>query len=195
MPTYDCNEHQFVENLRRVIDSNIPIIVNRMITKRDDGKYGLSNLPDQEFMKYEVLATRRHQRATVYAKVPFYDELHRRLYMKNDVLHSATNPHRIRLSIPYVNVEYRFTLWGETYRHEFDVLFEPHIRLDRPNLPPALKEQFLATLREQGISSNKPAKKAFLMYVLNFIPPPERMLDIHLPPSTIVFDVRKLNRP
>ncbi|MEM2990466.1 MAG: hypothetical protein QXQ02_04710 [Halobacteria archaeon] len=195
MPTYDCNEHQFVENLRRATDSNIHVIVNRMVTKKDDGKYGLSNLPDQEFKKYEVLATRRQQRATVYAKVPFYDELHRRLYLQNDILHSATNPHKFRLSIPYVNVEYRFTLWGETYRHEFDVLFEPHIRLDRPNLPQSLGERLLAVFFDSKAPLSRSTKRATLMYVLNFIPPPERMLDIHLPPSTIVFDVSRLNRP
>lgn len=195
MPTYDCNEHQFVENLRRVIDSNLRVIVNRMTTQRDDGKYGLSHLPDEEFMKYEVLAYRRHQRATVYAKVPFYDERHRRLYLQNDILHSAMNPHRFRLSIPYVSVEYSFTLWGETYRYEFDVLFEPHIRLDQVTLPRTIALSLgEASLEPEDKQRCKLGRKTPLMYVLNFIPPPQRMLDIHLPPSTIVFDVRRLSK-
>jgi len=177
MPTYDCNEHQFVENLRRILDSRLRVVVNRMMVQRDDGKYGLSQLPDQEFKKYEVVAYRKQQRATVYAKVPFYDEFHKRLYMQDDILHSPKNPHRYHLSIPYINVEYRFTLWGETYRHEFDVLYEPQIRLDR-----------------KEIIIGKSEKKATLIHVLNFVPPPEHMLELHLPPSTIVFDVRRLSR-
>jgi hypothetical protein len=148
-----------------------------MMVQRDDGKYGLSQLPDQEFKKYDVLAYRKHQRATVYAKVPFYDELHKRLYMQDDILHSPKNPNRYHLSIPYINVEYRFTFWGETYRHEFDVLYEPQIRLDR-----------------KEIALGRSEKKATLIHVLNFIPPPERMLEMHLPPSTIVFDVRRVSR-
>ena len=177
MPTYDCNEHQFVENLRRIIESKLRVVVNRMMMQRDDGKYGLSQLPDQEFKKYDVLAYRKQHRATVYAKVPFYDELHKRLYMQDDILHSPKNPNRYHLSIPYINVEYRFTFWGETYRHEFDVLYEPQIRLDR-----------------KEILIGKSEKKTTLIHVLNFVPPPERMLEMHLPPSTIVFDVRRLSR-
>jgi hypothetical protein len=166
-----------VENLRRIIESKLRVVVNRMMMQRDDGKYGLSQLPDQEFKKYDVLAYRKHQRATVYAKVPFYDELHKRLYMQDDILHSPKNPNRYHLSIPYINVEYRFTFWGETYRHEFDVLYEPQIRLDR-----------------KEIALGRSEKKATLIHVLNFIPPPERMLEMHLPPSTIVFDVRRVSR-
>jgi hypothetical protein len=166
-----------VENLRRIIESKLRVVVNRMMVQRDDGKYGLSQLPDQEFKKYDVLAYRKHQRATVYAKVPFYDELHKRLYMQDDILHSPKNPNRYHLSIPYINVEYRFTFWGETYRHEFDVLYEPQIRLDR-----------------KEIALGRSEKKATLIHVLNFIPPPERMLEMHLPPSTIVFDVRRVSR-
>jgi len=177
LPTYDCNEHQFVENLRRIIESKLRVVVNRMMVQRDDGKYGLSQLPDQEFKKYDVLAYRKHQRATVYAKVPFYDELHKRLYMQDDILHSPKNPNRYHLSIPYINVEYRFTFWGETYRHEFDVLYEPQIRLDR-----------------KEIALGRSEKKATLIHVLNFIPPHERMLEMHLPPSAIVFDVRRVSR-
>lgn len=166
-----------MENLRRIIESKLRVVVNRMMMQRDDGKYGLSQLPDQEFKKYDVLAYRKHQRATVYAKVPFYDELHKRLYMQDDILHSPKNPNRYHLSIPYINVEYRFTFWGETYRHEFDVLYEPQIRLDR-----------------KEIALGRSEKKATLIHVLNFIPPPERMLEMHLPPSTIVFDVRRVSR-
>lgn len=166
-----------MENLRRIIESKLRVVVNRMMVQRDDGKYGLSQLPDQEFKKYDVLAYRKHQRATVYAKVPFYDELHKRLYMQDDILHSPKNPNRYHLSIPYINVEYRFTFWGETYRHEFDVLYEPQIRLDR-----------------KEIALGRSEKKATLIHVLNFIPPPERMLEMHLPPSTIVFDVRRVSR-
>jgi hypothetical protein len=177
MPTYDCNEHQFVENLRRIIDSKLQVVVNRIMTQRDDGKYGLSQLPDQEFKKYDALASRRHQRATVYAKVPFYDDLHKRLYMQEDILHSPKNPNRYHLSIPYISVEYRFTLWGETYRHEFDVLYQPQIRLER-----------------REIFTGRAEKRATLIHVLNFVPPPEHMWEIHLPPSTIVFDVRRLSR-
>jgi polyhydroxyalkanoate synthesis regulator protein len=40
MPTYECNEHQFVENIRRLIETSQKFLVNRRISWHDDAKYG-----------------------------------------------------------------------------------------------------------------------------------------------------------
>ena len=52
MPMYECNEHQFVENIRRMIESPEKFLVNRKINWHDDAKYGPATLPDPEFEKY-----------------------------------------------------------------------------------------------------------------------------------------------
>ena len=51
MPTYECNEHQFIENLRRLLDSHIRVILNRAMIQYDDSRYSLSFIPDEVFKK------------------------------------------------------------------------------------------------------------------------------------------------
>ena len=48
MPLYECNEQQFVENIRRMIESSERFLVNRKINLHDDARYGPA-LPDSEF--------------------------------------------------------------------------------------------------------------------------------------------------
>jgi hypothetical protein len=154
--------------------------VNRRLTQRDDGRYGLSHLPDHEFIKYETIARRTHQRNTVYVKKPFYDLFHNRLYQLEDTIHSARYPNSNHLSIPYANVEYSFNLWGETYRHEFDVLYRPSLRLDRRRISTSHGKGF----EERG--------KQILVHVLSFIPPDEEILSISLPSTVMIFDVNRM---
>ena len=52
MPLYECNEQQFVENIRRMIESSERFLVNRKINLHDDARYGPATLPDSEFEKY-----------------------------------------------------------------------------------------------------------------------------------------------
>jgi len=184
MPSYECNEHQFVENIRRAIEANAKIIVNRRVIRRDDGRYGLSHLPDREFNKYRAIARRLHQRGTVSASKSFYDDFHHRLYQQDSILHSGRYQNSPHLSIPYVSVEYSFTLWGETYKHEFDVLFEPDIRLERREVRFTETSDYMKAERSGLV----------LVYTLSFTPPDDRMLRIELPSSVIVFDVRRMIR-
>ena len=191
MPVYECNEHQFFENLRRLIEAKVKFIVNRLIAFYDDGRYGPSHLPDSEFQKYSLIAKRTSQRSTVYASKPFLDDFHRRFYEEGSVLHSARYPHSTNLSIPYLRVEYSFTIWGETYRYEFDVLYEPEIKLERRNIGSFLRyhRNISPALVQKGLEG-----EPVLVYTLSFKPPKEEMLRINLPPSVIVFDVRRMLR-
>ena len=176
MPFYDCNEHQFVEDLRRILESHVRIVVNRSLLQHDDAKYGLSFVPDFEFKKYRTVAKRAKARATVYTAKPFYDNYHRRLYMEDDVLHSGKT-HGKTLSIPYYRVEYTFTIWNDTYTHSFDALFNPEIKLERKDVP-----------------AGKNDTKEVLIHTLNFMPPDEKTLKLSLPKSVLVFDVRRMTR-
>ncbi|MFL6397432.1 MAG: hypothetical protein ACJ706_09795 [Nitrososphaeraceae archaeon] len=36
MPLYECNEHQFVENIRRLMETSERFVVNRKMELRDD---------------------------------------------------------------------------------------------------------------------------------------------------------------
>ena len=65
MPLYECNEHQFVENIRRLLESRERFLVNRKITLHDDARYGPATLPDQEFERYSALFTRKSVNSTV----------------------------------------------------------------------------------------------------------------------------------
>ena len=174
MSIYECNENQFIENVRRLAESGNKFIVNRRIEMLDDHRYGLSTLPDKEFEKYSIICYRRGYKKSAYAKVPFIDEFHRRFYNANDILHSSSNLMLARLSIPYFRVEYSFSIWGSMYIHEFDVLFKPEIRIEKRRIPRL--------------------KKSMLIHVLRFNMPSEDMLSIKLPDDVIVFDVKKLAR-
>lgn len=151
--------------------------------QRDDGKYGLSHLPDFEFNKYVSIASRQRQRYAVYATKPFFDDIHTRFYNPEDIIHSKKNIDSCHLSIPYINVEYSFNIWGGTYKHEFDVLFQPTIRLDRRKISADRR------YRKKGLPS-----KLVLLHVLSFLPPDEKSLALNLPFSIIVFDVRRIIR-
>lgn len=172
MNVYECNENQFVENIRRLVDSNNKIIVNRRITLYDDQKYGLSTLPDKEFESYSMIAYRNGYKRTVYSKVPFIDEYHNHLYKENEVLHSASNLLFPRLFIPYYKVEYSFNIWGNMYLHSFDLLFKSEIKLEK-----------------RKIQGNN-----LLVHILRFIAPDERIMMLKLPEQVIILDVKKLTR-
>jgi hypothetical protein len=165
-----------------------------MISHYDDGRYGLSHLPNCEFQKYVQIAKRASQRSNSYSLRPFFDDYHHRLYAEDVLLHSARRYDmrgRIGLSIPYVKVEYSLAIWGETYRFEFDALYEPEIKLEKRNLDPLIEHH-------DDLLSNKSEKdhrkKSMLVYVLSFNLPDEKLLCIELPPSVIVFDVRRAIR-
>ena len=172
MSIYECNENQFIENVRRLAESDNKFIVNRRITLQDDHRYGLATLPDQEFVKYNPICYRKRYKHTVYAKIPFLDEFHKHLYNENDVLHSSSALLMPRLSLPYYRVEYSFNIWGSRYIHTFDVLFKPEIKLEK-----------------RKIRNNK-----LLVHTLKFNIPDEKMLSLRLPDKVIVLDVKKLTR-
>src|SRR3972149_4247386 len=181
MPFYECNEHHFIENLRRMLESHVKVVVNRSLIQHDDGRYGLAFTPDFEFEKYETIAKRVKVRSTVYAAKPFYDNYHRAFHMEEDVLHSGKY-HTIKsLSIPYFRVEYTFTIWNDTYTHSYDVLFQPEIKLEKRKVP------------KQGKKASDEGKEV-LMYTLNFLPPDEKTARLTLPKSVMVFDVKRMTR-
>ncbi|MEE9585425.1 MAG: hypothetical protein V3W09_00820 [Nitrososphaerales archaeon] len=178
MPTYDCNEHQFVENLRKIIDTNFKVIVKRSIRLHDDVKHNISRLPDCEFDRYAPILTRTTARANVYAAKPFYDEFHRRFYDQDDKVHSARYSRMITISIPYFKVDYSFDIWGETYCYNFDTLFHPDVRLETRKIKP--------TRSDRGNKS-----KPVLMHILSFKPPHPETFNLELPPSVLLFDVNQ----
>jgi hypothetical protein len=75
MLTYECDEYQYVENIRRLIEStHDKIIVNRKITLHDDGRYRPSVLPAVEFVNYSGILDRKSLKSNVYLIKPFYDD-------------------------------------------------------------------------------------------------------------------------
>ncbi|MBM3897216.1 MAG: hypothetical protein FJ358_01625 [Thaumarchaeota archaeon] len=174
MPFYECSEHHFIENLRRILESHVKIVVNRSLIQHDDGKYGLSFIPDFEIKKYETIAQRARVRSGAYAAKPFYDNYHKKFHMEGDVLHAGRYHSVKSLSIPYYRVEYAFSIWNDTYTHSFEVLFTPEIKLEKRDLPNH--------------------KKNVLMHTLNFLPPDEKSIKLSLPKSVLVFDVKRMTR-
>lgn len=174
MPFYECNEHQFVENIRRFIGKTNGIIVNRKMEWRDDAKYGPSILPDDEFQKYNNLFLRKTIKSTVYAKIHFMDKFHKRFFFKDDILHRSTNLNFPYVSIPYYKVEYSVNIWGSTYYFHFDTLFYPKIEISK--------------------ISNKTIGKNQLIHTLDFVPPSEEFVKINLPDEIIIFDVKNMIR-
>src|SRR3712207_9288828 len=59
LPLYECNEHQFVENIRRLLESKEKFLVNRKMVLHDDAKYGPATMPDYEFKRYEIICIRK----------------------------------------------------------------------------------------------------------------------------------------
>lgn len=148
----------------------------------DDYKYGLATLPDPEFEKYAMVCDRKGFRYTVYAKVPFVDDFHGRFYSEGEALHYASNLNYPRISIPYYKVEYSFNVWGSTYIHTFDALFEPDIMIEKKELSKRIKHAV------------RTRKSNMLVHVLKFDPPDEKLLTLNLPNQVIVFDVKNMTR-
>lgn len=148
----------------------------------DDLKYGLSTIPDQEFEKYSMVCDRKNSRYTVYAKVPFIDDFHDRFYSDGDALHYASNINYPTLSIPYYKVEYSFNIWGSTYLHTFDTLFNPNVMIEKKELSLRIRRAI------------KTKKSSMLVHVLKFYPPDEKMLALNLPNQVIIFNVKKMSR-
>jgi hypothetical protein len=174
MPFYECNEHQFVENIRRLLETSERFVVNRKIELRDDAKYGPSILPDQEFDRYTTICTRKSLKSTVLSKVPFIDEFHSRMFDRGQILHGSTSLLYPRMSIPYYRVEYSINVWGGTYFFAFDVLFEPSVTIQK--------------------RSGKKIGKGNLVHVLQYNPPKEAVLTINLPRDIIVLDIKNMLR-
>jgi hypothetical protein len=176
MPLYECNEHQFVENIRRLLESKEKFLVNRKIIIHDDAKYGPATMPDQEFRRYEAICARKSVNSTVYAKVPFVDSFHSgRMHDEGENLHAASTLLFPRMSVPYYRVEYSVNVWGGTYFFAFDALFNPEIVIEK------------RTGRRLG-------KQGALVHVLRYNQPEERMLAINLPKEVMVFDVKQMVR-
>lgn len=182
MPFYECNENQFVENVRRLIESRQSFAVNRRISIYDDYKYGLAIIPDQEFEKYAMICDRKGYKYTVYAKVPFVDDFHGRFYSEGETLHSGSTLNSPRISLPYYKVEYSFNLWGSTYLHTFDGLFEPNIVIEKKDLSARMRK----TIQTR--------KSGMLVHVLKLDPPDDKMLALNLPNQVIIFDIKKMTR-
>lgn len=178
MPIYECNEYQFIENLRKLIDTQFKIIVKRSIKIKDDTKHNISRLPDCEFEKFTLILKRSKPISNVYAKKSFYDEFHKRFYSEDDKVYSARYSSIITLSIPYYKVEYSFDIWGETYCYIFDVLFQPDIKIEMRNIKPL------------SLKSNVKSKTV-LIHVLSFNPPKQEPIQIELPKSVLLFDVNQ----
>ncbi|AIF85198.1 hypothetical protein NTE_03166 [Candidatus Nitrososphaera evergladensis SR1] len=175
MPLYECNEHQFVENLRRLLEAGEKFIVNRRTTMHDDAKYGPATLPEEEFARYETLCTRKAVNSTVYAKVPFIDVYHGgRMHDAEENLHSSTALKFPRMSIPYFRIEYSVNVWGGTYFFAFDALFDPEIVIEK--------------------RSGRRLGKGALVHVLRYNPPKEQVLSVNLPKGVVVLDVKHMVR-
>jgi hypothetical protein len=176
MPLYECNEHQFVENLRRLLESGERFVVNRRISLHDDAKYGPATLPDEEFKRYETLCSRKSVNSTVYAKVPFVDSYHsNRMHDAGENLHAATALAFPRMSVPYYRVEYSVSVWGSTYFFAFDALFDPKIAIEKR-------------------SGRRLGREGALVHVLRYNAPQERVLAINLPKGVVVLDVKQMVR-
>ena len=76
MPSFECNETQFIENISRLLESENRFIVNRRVQVYDDRGYGPAGLPDDVFVQFSSILTRKSQRLSVYAKTHFLDDYH-----------------------------------------------------------------------------------------------------------------------
>ena len=176
MPLYECNEHQFVENIRRLLEAREKFLVNRKITLHDDARYGPATLPEEEFKRYSSLCTRKSVNSTVYARVPFVDTFHGgRMHDEGENLHAGSSLLFPRMSIPYYRVEYSVNVWGGTYFFTFDALFRPQISIEKK-------------------AGRRFGREGALVHVLKYEQPEERVLAINLPKDVMVFDVKHMVR-
>lgn len=174
MPLYECNEQQFVENIRRLIETSEKFLVNRRISLHDDARYGPATLPNEEFKRYAIICMRKSLKSTVFSKVPFIDDFHGRMYDKGENIHGSSNLMFPRMSIPYYKVEYSINVWGGTYFFTFDALFDPEIIIEKRSV--------------------KRLGTGILIHVLKYNAPDERVLTINLPKEVMVFDVKNMVR-
>ena len=72
MPLYECNENQFVENIRRLLEAKEKFLVNRKIVLHDDARYGPATLPEEEFKRYSTICTRKSLNSTGIARHVFF---------------------------------------------------------------------------------------------------------------------------
>ena len=63
MPSFECNETQFIENISRLLESENRFIVNRRVQIYDDRRYGPASLPDEVFIQFSSILTRKGPRS------------------------------------------------------------------------------------------------------------------------------------
>ena len=182
MTSFECNESQFIENISRLLDSENRFVVNRRVQVYDDKRYGPSGLPDEAFIQFSSIFTRKAQRSSSYAKTHFLDDYHHRVYFLQDLLHSSSKMRYPVLHIPYCKVEYSFRILGSSYHFSFDVLFRPKISIEQKKITKKMNPR----IEEES---------TMLIHVLQFEPPPEKMLTINLPKKVLVLDFKKANNP
>ena len=182
MPSFECNETQFIENISRLLDSENRFVVNRRVIVYDDRRYGPAGLPDEVFLEFSSILTRKSQRSSVYAKTHFLDDYHHKVYFLQDLLHSSSKLKYPILHIPYYKVEYSFRIWGNSYHYSFDVLFQPEISIEQKKIIKKMNPR----IEEES---------AMLIHVLQFEPPHEKVLTINLPKRVLVLDFKKANNP
>jgi len=133
---------------------------------------GPAILPDEEFNRYEMICIKKPFRSTVFIKVPFIEDVHRKSYEKGENVHGSGNLKFPRMSIPDYKVEYSVNVWRATYFFTFDALFDPHIVIEKRH-----------GKRLSG-----------LVHVVKYNPPPDRLLTLKLPMTVMVFDVKNMVR-
>lgn len=182
MTSFECNETQFIENISRLLDSENRFVVNRRVQVYDDKRYGPAGLPDEVFVQFSSIFTRKGQRSSVHAKTHFLDDYHHKVYFLQDLLHSSSKMKYPSLHIPYCKVEYSFRILGSSYHYSFDVLFKPKISIEQKKITKKMNPR----IEEESI---------ILIHVLQFEPPQEKMLTINLPKKVLVLDFKKTNNP
>jgi hypothetical protein len=182
MPSFECNETQFIENISRILDSENKFVVNRRVQVYDDKRYGPAGLPDEVFNQLSSILSRKDQRTSVYAKTHFLDDYHHKIYFLQDMVHSSSKMKYPVLHIPYYKVEYSFRIFGSSYYHSFDVLFKPKISIEQRKIVKKMNPK----IEEESV---------MLIYVLQFEPPSEKMLVINLPKKVLILDFKKSNNP
>lgn len=182
MPLFECNETQFIENISRLLDSENRFVVNRRVQVYDDKRYGPAGIPDEIFMQFSSILTRKGQRSSVYAKTHFLDDYHHKVYFLQDLLHSSSKMKYPILHTPYHKVEYSFRIWGNSYHYSFDVLFKPKITIEQKKIT-------------KKMSPRIEEESTMLIHVLQFEPPHEKILSINLPKKVLVLDFKKAYNP
>ena len=107
----ECNEYQFVENIRRFIETQEKFVVNRKLTGMMTG-VGLATLPEEEFSRYSAICYRKSLNSTVICRVPFINGFYKRAYNEGEILHAASNLKFPKMSIPYYRMRFSLNVWG-----------------------------------------------------------------------------------